>query len=134
MGTCFDIILHYGGRWQNANEMVYEGGQVEKLDSVDVDYILYFTLWDYFVEVRCERGERMWLRNNGLSGNEGIEEIVNDVDACNMVYYNSRYGSIGVFMNENDPQMAVLLGEVAGIQGYHSMGNIRISMTSVGIT
>lgn len=46
MGTYVDLILHYGGKWKSEDEMVYEGGLVEKVASVDVDCMSYFTLWD----------------------------------------------------------------------------------------
>lgn len=47
-----DLVLHYGGRWRNEEELVYEGGQIETIRSVDVDYILFFTLADFFCGFR----------------------------------------------------------------------------------
>ncbi|KAH7673712.1 hypothetical protein IHE45_08G025400 [Dioscorea alata] len=86
---------------------VNEGGQVEIVKSVDVDYISFFTLLDYFQDVGCERGGRMWFKINGLSTNDGIEEILNDIDTSDMVYYNSGSNSIDAFMVEHDPPVAV---------------------------
>lgn len=108
MGSSVDLVLHYGGKWRSEDEMVYEGGKVVKVVSVDVDYLSYFSLWDYFTNIGCEKGGRMWFKVHGLSENDGIEEILNDADISNMVYYNSGYNIIDVFMVEHDSPMAVL--------------------------
>ncbi|KAJ0968220.1 hypothetical protein J5N97_025137 [Dioscorea zingiberensis] len=86
--------------------MVYEGGHVHTIKSVDPDYVCYFTLWEYFAEVGCSRGGRLWFKINGLPGNVGIEEITTDADTLNMLRYNRGYPSIEVFMIENDPPLA----------------------------
>lgn len=48
---------------------------------------------------------------------------MNDADISNMVYYNSGYDIIYVFMVEHDSPLSVLACEVAEIQGQQSMGN-----------
>lgn len=86
MGTHVDLVLHYRGRWTNENEMVYEGVQVETVRSIDVDYISFFTLSDYFQNLGCEKGGRMLFKINGLSTNDGMDEILNDADTSIMIY------------------------------------------------
>ncbi|KAJ0978912.1 hypothetical protein J5N97_014386 [Dioscorea zingiberensis] len=113
------------GNWRNENEMVYEGGLVEKVESVNVDYISYFSLFQYFTDVGCARGGRMWFKIQGLSGNLGIEEILNDADTSNMLYYNSGYGYVDVFMVEHDPPLVSLPSEVPAKEGQQNMGQVR---------
>lgn len=48
MGTHVDLVLHCGGKWRNEDEIVYEGGKVEIVRPVDVDYNFFFTLLDFF--------------------------------------------------------------------------------------
>lgn len=67
-----DLVLHYGCKWRSEDEMVYEGGQVAKVESVNIDYLSYFGLWDCFVSIGCEKRGRMWFKVHGLSENDGI--------------------------------------------------------------
>lgn len=63
----------------------------------------------------------MRFKINGLSGHDRIEEVLNDADTRNMVYYKSGYdSSIEVFMVEHDPPVAVLPSELDGSQGQQS--------------
>lgn len=118
--------------------MVYEGGHVQTIKSVDVDYISFFTLLDYFLDVGCVRGGRLWFKINGLPTNDGVEEILNDVDINNMVSYNSGCDSLDIFMvehdslvvvlpaklNEKDRQSMGVCDEVAGMQGQQNTTNV----------
>ncbi|KAH7690528.1 hypothetical protein IHE45_02G054200 [Dioscorea alata] len=121
METYVDLVLHYGGRWRNEGEMVYEKSQVKTVRLVDVDYISFFTLLDFFLDLRCEIGGRMWFKINGLSTNDGMDEIFSDADTSNMIYYNNGQDNIDVFMVEHDPPVTILLIVVVEHEGHQSM-------------
>lgn len=82
-----------------------------------------------FLYVGCRRGGRMWFHIHGLSGNEGIEEILNDDNTLNMVEYSKGYDSIDVFMVEHEVPLAVSHG---GVMRIDKDANNNSSMANAG--
>ncbi|KAF2325306.1 hypothetical protein GH714_026317 [Hevea brasiliensis] len=101
-----NLNLHHGGKWVFKPMMVYEGGQIEYKDYVDVDFLSYFELQSYGKELHYDYC-RIWFRILGLSRDEAFEEIENDSQVNNMLDYNSSADDIDIYFVENDKPMAM---------------------------
>ncbi|KAF2315942.1 hypothetical protein GH714_040737 [Hevea brasiliensis] len=100
MSIYVNLNSHHGGKWVFKPMMVYEGGQIEYKDYVDIDFLSHFELQSYAKELHYDYC-RIWFRILGLSGDEAFEEIENDSQVNNMLDYNSSADEIDIYFVEN---------------------------------
>ncbi|KAF2307536.1 hypothetical protein GH714_029546 [Hevea brasiliensis] len=73
-----NLAIHYGGKWQSIDTMMYDGDEVIYCDATDIDYLSMFEMLGYAKELEHKNGAQMWFkiyREFHANGRDGDLEL-----------------------------------------------------------